>query len=314
MNTQTQPLMLDVDTGVDDAAAIAFAVSAGANVVAVSTVAGNVPIDSATDNTRRVLSLLGRDDIPVYRGASRPLVASYQDATHVHGDNGLGGAVVPPASAPEGNLSGPEAIICLAERHAGELTLVTLGPLTNLAIALSLRPEITRQIAKVVVMGGAFFNPGNVTPHAEFNVYVDPHAAQQVFDASWSEITVVGLDVTHQTVLSRAVWETIAPSAEQAAGLMRNIAARSFTDRGMSGIYLHDPLAVAVALDPSLVNGTRCRIDVDTGSERRGKTTVGNGGHVLVASEVEDETFVRRFCEALDLTYVEDPAALASPE
>src|SRR5688572_2175406 len=125
---QTQPLMLDVDSGVDDAAAIALAIGMRANLVAISTIAGNVPIDMATDNTLRITSLLGRPELPIFRGASRPLVAAYQDASLVHGGNGLGGAELPLASGHEGSASGPEAIIEFAERYAGELTFVALGP------------------------------------------------------------------------------------------------------------------------------------------------------------------------------------------
>jgi purine nucleosidase len=311
---QTQPLMLDVDSGVDDAAAIALAIGMRANLVAISTVAGNVPIDMATDNTLRITSLLGRPELPIFRGASRPLVAAYQDASLVHGGNGLGGAELPLASGHESSASGPEAIIEFAERYAGELTFVALGPLTNLAIALSLRPRIARQIANVVVMGGAYFNPGNTTPHAEFNVYIDPDAAHQAFNAPWDAITVVGLDVTHQTVLSRAIWEAIPSDADGAAGMMREVAARTFTERGMSGFFLHDPLAVAVALDPSLVSGPMCSVDVDTSDALRGKTVPRQGGNVLVASEVRSESFVRRFCDALGLPYVEDPQRLDRPE
>jgi len=311
---RTQPLMLDVDTGVDDAAAIALAIGRRANLVGVSTVADNVPIEVATENTRRVLALLGKPDVPVFRGASHPLVATYQDATHVHGGNGLGGAELPAATAAEATPTGPEAIVELAERHAGDLTLVTLGPLTNLAIALSLRPQLTRQIANVVVMGGAFFTGGNVTPHAEFNVYVDPDAAQQVFDAPWQAITAIGLDVTHRTVLSRAIWEAIPADARGAAALIRDISGRTFTERAMSGFYLHDPLAVAVALDPSLVSGEPSGIDVVTHGEQRGKTSERPGGNVLVATQVRAEAFVRRFCDALGLAYVEDEAAMAMPE
>ena len=311
---RTHPLMLDVDTGVDDAAAIALAIGRRANLVAISTVAGNVPIDVATDNTRRVLSLLGGPDVPVYRGASRPLVATYRSATHVHGENGLGGAVLPAASGEEAFPTGPEGIIEMAGRYAGELTLVTLGPLTNLAIALSLRPRIARQIANVVIMGGAYGIGGNVTPHAEFNVYVDPDAARQVLDAPWQAITAIGLDVTHQTVFSRASWEAIPGDAVGAAGLMRDITARTFTEREMSGLYLHDPLAVAVALDPTLVTGTLSAVDVVTEGEERGRTTVHPGGHVLVATQVRAEAFVRRFCDALGISYVEDAVALVKPE
>lgn len=311
--TPMQPLMIDVDTGVDDAAAIALAVGLGSNLVAVSTVAGNVPIDVSTDNTRGVLSLLGKGDVPVYRGASRPLAATYQDAAHVHGGNGLGNAKFAPSTVPEGGLTGPEAILRMAERHEG-LTLVMLGPFTNLAIALSLRPGITRQISRLVVMGGAYFQPGNITKYSEFNVYVDPDAAQQVFDAPWDDIVAVGLDVTHQVALTRGMWEAIPDDAGGAAGLIRVISERTFTERKRSGFFLHDPLALAVALDPSLVAGPRQAVRVDTDGDTRGKTNIAGRGHVLVAAEVEKDSFVSRFCRALGLPLTFDAEGLDNAE
>lgn len=311
---RTQPIMMDVDTGVDDAAAIALAICMQSNLVAISTVAGNVPIDVSTDNSRRVLSLLGRDDISVYRGASRPLTATYQDASHVHGGNGLGNAELPPSSGPEGDLTGPDAIIRMAERHEGQLTLVMVGPLTNLAIALSMRPRITRQISRLVIMGGAYFHPGNITEFSEFNTYVDPDAAQQVFQADWDDITAIGLDVTHQTALTRDMWEAIPEDAGGAAGLIRAISERTFTERVRSGFFLHDPLALAVALDPSLVTGLRHGVTVDVRGDRRGQTNIHSGGNVLVATEVAAETFVRGFCASLGLPYLEGTEGLANAE
>jgi purine nucleosidase len=311
---ETRPLMLDVDTGVDDAAAIALAIGLKANLVAISTVAGNVPIDASTENTRRVLSLLGREDVPVYRGASRPLTATYQDASHVHGSNGLGGVELPPATAPEGDCTGTEAIIRLAERYAGELTLVMVGPLTNLAIALSLRPGITRQIARLVIMGGAYFYPGNITTFSEFNLYVDPDAAQQVFNAKWEDITAIGLDVTHQTALTRDMWKAIPKDATGAAGLVRAISQRTFGERARSGFLLHDPLAVAVALDSSLITGRCQAVTMELQGNTRGRSSVTGEGNVLVATEVRADVFVRRFCGALNLPYVEDTEGLANAE
>lgn len=298
---RTSPLMIDVDTGIDDAAALAFAAGIRANVVGVSTVAGNVPIDLATDNTLRVLSLIGKDDVPVFRGASRPLAATYRDAGHVHGENGLGGAELPASPMVEAAMSGPEAIIEMASRFEGELTLVMLGPLTNLAIAHSLRPGIVNQIAKLVVMGGSFFTRGNITPDAEFNIYVDPDAANQVFSAPWADATVVGLDVTHRTALTRQQWEAIPPAASGAAGLIRTIAARTFRERARSGFFLHDPLALAVALDPTLISGQRYSIAVSADGETRGKTSISEGGSILVARDVGRQVFEQRFCDALGL-------------
>ncbi len=298
-----QPLIIDVDTGVDDAIGLALAVARGANVVGVSTVAGNVPIEIATRNTLDVLAHLGRPDIPVHRGASRPLVAGFQDATHVHGGNGLGGLTLKPGPALAATLAGPAFIIQSAATYARELTLVTLGPLTNLAIALNVRPEITRQIDRIVVMGGACFVPGNVTTTSEFNIYADPEAAQQVLDAPWNDLTLVGLDVTHQTVLSRDLWERIDSTEAGVAGLIRGVMERTFTERAMSGFYLHDPLALAVALDRGLVSGVSHEVTVaDSASPNRGQTiaTASDSG-VYVALEVQAARFVRELGSALGL-------------
>lgn len=312
------PMIIDVDTGVDDAIALALAVVREANVLGVTTVAGNVPVETATRNTLDVLSCLGRSDIPVHRGASRPLVADYQDATHVHGDNGLGGVVLERTSAVETDLPGPAFILQSARKHDGDLTLVTLGPLTNLAIALNVRPQITRQIKRVVVMGGAFFVPGNVTPASEFNAYVDPEAAHQVFNADWNDITLVGLDVTHQTVLSRDLWQRIPEGEGGTAGLVRMLMERTFTERAMSGFYLHDPLAVAVALAPDLVTGKRCRVAVDnsTLTATRGKTRaiVGSDAGPHVATEIQAVRFVHELGTALGLPVADSTAGFDKAE
>lgn len=295
------PLWLDVDTGVDDALAIALAIRAGANLIGVSTVAGNVPIDFATDNTRGVLAHLGAGDVPVHRGACRPLAVPYRDAAHVHGANGLGGAEIGEKRAPESGVNGVQAILDAAERHTGDLVLVALGPLTNVAIALSLRPALARQVGRLVIMSGAFRVPGNVTPHAEFNAFADPHAEAQVLAADWAELIDVGLDVTHQTIVSRGQWERIEAEAPPTAALLRQIAARTFTERAMDGFYLHDPLAVAVALDPTLVTTEPLAIAVELGEAERGKTTPVGEGSVNVASGVDVARFDRMFSELIGI-------------
>jgi purine nucleosidase/pyrimidine-specific ribonucleoside hydrolase len=299
------PLILDVDTGVDDAVAIALALSKGANLIGISTVAGNVPVNVATRNTLDVLAAFGRSDVPVHRGASRALVLPHQAATDVHGGNGLGGVRLRESEAQPAALAGPAFIIESAAKHDGKLVLVMLGPLTNLAIALNVRPEIVRQVRAVVVMGGAYFVPGNVTPQAEFNVFADPHAAQQVFDADWKQLTLVGLDVTHQTVLSREAWSLIPKDAEGAAGFVRAIMERTFTERDKSGFYLHDPLAVAVALDPTLVSGIPRLVTVLTDDAHRGKTMALEGmSKAVVATAVDAERFVAGMSETLGLPVV----------
>lgn len=311
-----QPLIIDVDTGVDDAVALALAASRSANLIGVTTVAGNVPIDVATRNTLDVLHYLGRSDVPVHRGASRPLAAEYLDATHVHGGNGLGGFQLEQSPATEQPLAGPAFILQSAAKNAGELVLVTLGPLTNLAIALNVRPRLVEQVSKLVVMGGAYHVAGNVTPKAEFNVFVDPDAANQVFAAPWKDITLVGLDVTHQTVVSRDQWDRIPDDASGVAGLVRGITERTFLEREMSGFYVHDPLAVAVALDSTLVSGTRHRVVVGTEGEERGNTVVKaeDATGPLVATTVDAERFISDLASTLGLPQVGASAGLERAE
>lgn len=301
----TNPVLVDVDTGVDDAIALAYLVASGADIRAVTTVAGNVPVDVATRNTRRVLHSLGSSSVPVHRGASKPLVAPYRDAMHVHGDNGLGGAELPESPAHEEMLAGPAAIIAAASRYAGELDVLTLGPLTNLAIASNVRPEIVQQIRRVIVMGGAFFVPGNVTEYSEFNVFVDPDAAQLVVDAGFRDITIVGLDVTHRTVLSRELWEGIPENATQGAKLVRNVLRRTFLERNMSGHYMHDPLAAAVTLDSTMVSAGHFAVTIERAGEKRGCTRAEESDTGLnVAQSVDPDRFQRALAGALQLPVV----------
>lgn len=308
------PVMLDVDTGVDDAAAIAYALGMEADVVGISTVAGNIGIDRSTDNTLRVLSLLGGEDVPVFRGASRPLVAEFKDASHVHGGNGLGGAEIPPAIGDEADLTAPEAIIAMAEEFDGDLILVCVGPYTNLAMALSLRPGITQQIKTLVLMGGSYFNSGNVTPYAEFNVWADAEAAHQVFAADWNEVIAIGLDVTHQTAITHKMWQQIPEDAEGSAWLLKQIVERTYTERVRSGFFLHDPLAMAVALDPSLVTLENHAVNVVLEGEQRGRTQVSDGGNVRVATGVDSKRFMQRFCKAVNIPYIDDDHGLRDSE
>lgn len=293
------PIMLDVDTGIDDALAIALAVESGVRLIGVSTVAGNAPVDPATENTLRVLAQVGAESVPVHRGASRPLAAQYRNAAYLHGEDGLAGVSLDASGATESSVNAVSAILDNADRCDGELVLVALGPLTNVAIALSLRPKLARQIRRLVVMGSAIFTAGNVTPHAEFNAFADPHALDQVMATEWNELIAVGLDVSHGTVFTRDQWERLEESAAGPSELVRQIAASMFMDQERDGFYLHDPLAVAVALDDSLVTCDSLSVNVAVDDEYRGKTTAGGSGNVRVATTVDAERFEREFAERL---------------
>lgn len=296
---RSAPIMLDVDTGIDDALAIAFAVESGVRLLGVSTVAGNTPIDLATENTRRVLAWVGADSVPVHRGASRPLAVEYRDAAYLHGDDGLAGVRLDESRATESSINAIAAILDNADRFDGELVLVALGPLTNVAIALSLRPHLAQQVQRLVIMGSAVSTGGNVTPHAEFNAFADPHAMHQVMATEWNDLIAVGLDVSHQTAFTRDQWARLEEPASNASELVRQIAASLFVGQERDGFYLHDPLAVAVAIDDTLVTTESLAVNVAVDDEHRGKTRVHGPGSVRVARAVDADRFETRFAELL---------------
>lgn len=308
------PLILDVDTGVDDAVAIALALAdPRAELVAVTTLAGNTGVEQVIQNTLKVLGFLGADHIPVHRGASKPLVRELRDGHYFHGRDGLGESDLPNVERPVAPDRGPAAIIRLARERPGELTLVCQGPLTNLAIALNVAPELPTLLKSVVVMGGAYHVGGNVTPHAEFNVFVDPEAAVEVFSNRALDLTVVGLDVTYRVALPKAVWEAAATVSSPYAQLIARVCAWAWTGHRRTGLFLHDPLTVAVALDPTLVDCTRRSVTVSCASENRGETRAERAGTIKVAETVEAERFLSSFAETLGLTWVPaDPASLVA--
>lgn len=292
-----RPLLLDVDTGVDDAMAIALASRLeNHDLVALTTVAGNVPIDIATRNTLRIAGWLGLD-IPVHQGMSAPLVRRLHTAREHHGNDGLGGWDAPESQSTARDARAPEVIIRLAREHQGDITFVFVGPLTNLAVALTLEPRVAEWVDRLVIMGGAFFNPGNVTAHAEFNIYVDPEAAAQV--ARVMPATWVGLDATHQAGFTRSMWDGLRDANDTGAVLAREVTRRTLVEQERPRSYLHDPLAVAVAEDTEVVSTRKGRIVVDTGEARRGETRVAvpAEGDVVsrVAQVVDQERFMALF-------------------
>lgn len=295
------PLLLDVDTGVDDAMAIALAARLDDHeLVALTTVAGNVPLEFTTPNTLKVLEWVG-SNAPVYRGMSAPLSRPLVSAGHVHGDDGLGGWALPEPSAGIGEMTAPEAIIRLAREHAGAIDFAFVGPLTNLAVAMLLEPDLPEMVSHLVIMGGAFFNPGNVTAHAEFNIFVDPEAAALVaaarFNATW-----IGLDVTHQTVLDRTAWDALGAATSDDTILVREVCRGSFESRGVERVSLHDPLAIAVVERPDLVEGVRGEISVDIGAHLRGRTRVSPhvDGSGQAARSVDVDAFHAMFDRLLE--------------
>lgn len=295
------PMIMDVDTGIDDAMAIALATNLPDHeLVAVTTVAGNVPLDVATRNSLRVLSWIGAD-VPVYRGMSRPLVRPLQTATRFHGNDGLGGWDAPDSDRSIQGETAPEAILRLAREHQGELEGVFVGPLTNLAVALALEPELAGWFRKVTIMGGAFYRPGNETEHAEFNIFVDPEAADQVA-RSGIPATWIGLDVTHQTFLAVEEWSELEAATSANAQLVREVTRFAFTTRGQKQAFLHDPLAVAAAAYPDLVTVVSGQVLVDTGHVAPGETRLSPGEGISgAATAVDIDGFRTLFRDRLGL-------------
>jgi purine nucleosidase len=302
--TERVPIVLDVDTGTDDALALAYAVaSPRIELVAVTTVAGNVDVAKTTANTLAVLDWLGASNVPVHRGASRPLVRPHTDASYFHDEGGLGGARLPATTRSVGADRGPAALIRLARHRPGELVLVALGPLTNLAIALNVEPELPGLLKSVILMGGAYAVPGNVTPAAEFNILVDPEAADQVLTAPFPNLTAVGLDVTERVALTRDDWNAVNvdSSLPRTARLLREVGGSAFTKLGRDQFSLHDPLSVAVAIDPTLIAARQLAIAVDTIEPELGRTRIMGPGPVSVAASVDSQRALEDFRRTVGL-------------
>jgi purine nucleosidase len=292
------PLILDCDPGVDDAMAILLALGApGVEVLGLSTVCGNVPLDRATGNALQVLELAGRTDVGVYEGARRPLLRDPLHAEHFHGQSGLGRALLPgPGAKPRGN--GVDFLVDALSARPGEVTVAAIGPLTNLALAEQRRPRILRRARKIVVMGGAVRVPGNVTAAAEFNFYADPEAARQVVH-SGAPLVLVGLDATRQVVLERADMD---PCQGPLGQFCREAAGTGFefaeSRKGDGRFHLHDPTAVAVALAPHLGRAETLRVDVESEDGlRAGQVVVDErrGRPVLCVLGVDSEGVVELF-------------------
>ncbi|MDD9208467.1 pyrimidine-specific ribonucleoside hydrolase RihA [Aeromonas dhakensis] len=272
------PVILDCDPGHDDAIALILALaSPELKVLAVTTSAGNQTPDKTLNNALRILTLLGRDDISVAAGAPKPLARELIIADNVHGESGLDGPKLPdPAFAPVAMTALELMASCLRESPE-PVTLVPTGPLTNIALLLAAHPELKSKIARIVLMGGAA-GAGNWTPAAEFNIYVDPEAADMVFK-SGLPITMCGLDVTHQAQVMDEDIERVRtitnPVAQCVAGLLDFFMIYHRDPKwGFAGAPLHDPCTIAWLLAPALFHGVECRVDIETGGTHTSGMTV----------------------------------------
>jgi pyrimidine-specific ribonucleoside hydrolase len=275
----TVPIVIDCDPGHDDAIAILLALaSPEVELRGVTTVAGNQTLEKTTRNALKVLELAGRTDVPVAAGADRPLRRNLRTAAHVHGESGLDGPNLPePVTTPVA----AHAADLLAELLEPGVVLVPTGPLTNVALLLERHPDVKGRLERIVWMGGAI-GEGNVTPAAEFNAYVDPEAAAAVF-GSGVEVTMIGLDVTHKALFTRAHADRLRGTgkAGRTVAELSDFFQRFHESRyGFDGSPIHDALAVAEVIDPSLVTAVGCNIEIETGSQFCDGRTVVDRWHV----------------------------------
>lgn len=267
------PLVIDCDPGIDDAVALALAVgSPQVDLQAVTAVAGNAPLELTTRNASRLLAAFGRPEVPVAAGAERALVrVGWHGLPSPHGDGGLGGVQLDTTAAPVQPGHAVEALAALLRAAAPRsVTIAAIGPLTNIALLLALHPDCADGIDRLVVMGGST-GKGNITPVAEFNIWTDPEAAQRVLADSELRICLVGLDVTRRATVDHRLLDALRAQSPQGDLLARMV--HGYGDRGPDGWPLHDVLAVAAVIDPTLVTTRPATVEVDTGlGPDRGRT------------------------------------------
>jgi len=304
-------IIIDTDPGQDDAVAILLALASDElEVMGITTVAGNVPLALTQRNARIVCELAGRTDVPVFAGASRPMVRSLVTAEYVHGKSGLNGPELWEPTMPLRKEHAVDYIIKTLRTHRdGAVTLCVLGPLTNIALALIQAPDIDVHIREIVLMGGGFFEGGNTTPAAEFNIYVDPHAAKVVFGAG-IPLVVMPLDLTHKALTTHARVERFAAIDSKVGTFTAEML--DFFERfdkekyGSEGAPLHDPNVIAYLLRPDIYSGRAVNIEIETESAlTMGMTVVdwwgvsGRKPNAMYMRDVDDAAFFELLFERL---------------
>ena len=306
-------IIIDTDPGQDDAVALLLALACKElEILGITCVAGNVPLSLTSENARKILELTRYTEIPVFAGADRPIKRTLVTAEHVHGKTGIDGPVL---EKPKIKLQSKEAIEFIIETILSypkdEITLCTLGPLTNIGLAFQREPRIKTLIKEIIMMGGGFFEGGNITPAAEFNIYVDPEAAAEVL-VSGIPITMLPLDVTHRALTSRSRIESfrkIGNKAGIATAEMLDFFERFDVEKyGSEGGPLHDPNVIAYLLRPEFYEGKYVNVEIEVGSDlTRGMTVVDwwnvttRKKNVYYIDKVKDEEFFNFLIERIKL-------------
>lgn len=266
-------IIIDTDPGQDDAVAILLALASPEDieVIGITAVAGNVPLSLTAKNARIICELAGKPDVPVYAGCDRPLGRDLVTAEHVHGKTGLDGPSLPDPQMPLQEQHAVDFIIETLRTHDTDtITLCPLGPLTNIAAAFKRAPDIVEKVQEIVLMGGAYFEVGNITPTAEFNIYVDPEAADIVFK-SGAHIVVMPLDVTHKALVTqprndafRALQSTVGIAVAEMTDFFERFDKEKY---GSAGAPLHDPCVTAYLIRPDLFTGRHINVEIETSSD-----------------------------------------------
>ena len=294
-------IIIDCDPGVDDAFALLLACKCNElDILGITTVAGNCSLDDATNNTFKMLDMAGRNDILVYKGSDRSLIKEDVDAEDVHGIGGLGGVTFEKINRNTEDMNGIDYLVSTVNKYPGEVTVVALGPLTNIALAIRNDKDFSKNVKELVMMGGAV-GKGNITPDAEFNFYKDPDAAKEVFDNFKGKIVMVGLDVTRKIPLTKRLEQKLleidTPLSRFLYDITRN-GAEFDRKAGNDGLIINDPLTIAYLIDRNILDFINRNVVVD---EKSGKSIIKEATHYddLVAVSVEVNKFYKMLFKSI---------------
>lgn len=317
MKNSANRIIMDVDPGIDDALAILLALrSDEIKIEGITTVSGNVEVNQGTKNALKIVSLAKREDISVYKGMSKPIVKQYIDATDTHGKDGLGETFYPDAKIEPAKESAIRFMERTIKENPGEITILALGPLTNVATLLEENPRVASKIKKIILMGGTARFRGNCSPVAEYNFWVDPHAAKIVFN-SGVKVIMVGLDVTHRIILTPNLREVLKQIGTKISKFIYDITSYyvdfHWKQEKTIGCVINDPLATSILVDPTIVTTENAWVDIETQGICIGQSVVDFGGiwsngkcNTEVCMKVNPKKFFELFLHRMVPEFPED--------
>lgn len=293
-----EKIIIDTDPGIDDLFAILLAAnSEELDIQALCTVAGNCTVNHATSNAFKALDLANKSSIPVYQGMKKAMHSEIDDASYVHGNNGMGDVAYEPIVRKPESLHAVDYLIKTVRDNPHQITLIAIGPLTNIACAIEKDPTFSKNVKQLIIMGGST-QKGNVTSYAEFNFYTDPFAAKIVFDSEFNKIVMMGLNVTTKLPLSENLESILQTSADPLARFLFQVTrkgAQFDRSKNYAGLILNDPLTIAYLIDPSIVELRDAEVAIETTGEKAGQSVVKfvNQSHCKVGYRVDCEKFYR---------------------